>query len=91
MQFELAGMKGQAVEVSLDADHLVIEGERAAAEDCKEVPAYYCERPFGAFHRVVHLPCSVSEEGASARYEDGVLTVRLPKATTGTARRIEIA
>jgi HSP20 family protein len=87
---ELPGMKGQQMDVSVEEEHLIIEGERRLPEDCDEEDAYYCERPYGRFRRVIHLPYSVNESDVAARYDDGLLVVALPRAVRERARRIEI-
>lgn len=91
VQVELPGLKGQPVNVSLEEDHLIIEGTRTQSDRFAEGQSFYCERPMGRFHRVIHLPGSVDEEATEAKYEDGVLTVTMPKAGRPKARRIEIA
>jgi HSP20 family protein len=90
VQVELPGMKGQELNVSLDQQHLIIEGSREPDERFGEEESYYCERPMGGFHRVVHLPCPVDEGAITAAYDDGLLTVTLPKAARDRGRRIEI-
>ncbi len=90
VQVELPGMEGQELNVTLDGEHLVIEGEREPDEQFADEQSYYCERPTGRFHRVVHLPCAVDEEGITASYDDGLLTITLPKAGRRKGRRIEI-
>ncbi len=49
-----------------------------------------CTRSVGQFFHEVVLPGDVDEEGVTASLNDGVLTVRLPKAETARRRRIEI-
>jgi HSP20 family protein len=90
VEVELPGMKGQKVDVSLEEDHLVIEGARKPARTYKEGELYYVERPTGEFHRIVHLPCSVDAAATVADYEDGVLTITMPKTARAKARKIEI-
>lgn len=87
---ELPGMKGQEMDVSIEEEHLIIEGSRERPEDCDQDDAYYCERPYGRFRRVIHLPYSVDESAVAARYEDGLLAVTLPRAVQERMRRIEI-
>ena len=90
VHMELPGMKGQRMEVSLDEDHLIVEGDRPRPVGFSEDEGYYCERPAGRFHRVIHLPCSVDEERISACYDDGVLVVTLPKAGKEGTRRVNV-
>jgi HSP20 family protein len=90
VEVELPGMKGEEVNVSLEEDHLFIKGSRPDPAGYEEGQSYYVERPSGDFHRIIHLPCSVDEEATAARYDDGILTVTLPKAARERARKIEI-
>jgi HSP20 family protein len=87
---ELPGMKGQEMDVAIEEEHLIIEGARVRSEVYGEEDAYYCERPYGSFRRVIHLPYSVDESAVSARYDDGLLVVSLPRSVRERARRIEI-
>jgi HSP20 family protein len=48
-------------------------------------------RRVGRFNFEAVLPSDVDETGASARLENGVLTVRVPKAANAQARRIEVS
>lgn len=50
------------------------------------------ERRFGTFSRAVQLPFEVKDEKVDARYEKGVLTIRVPKPADAqrTMRRIEV-
>jgi HSP20 family protein len=91
VELELPGMKGQHMDVSLEQEHLIIEGSRSRRQDYDEKEGYYRERPMGPFHRVIHLPCAVDEDAIAAQYGDGLLTVRLPKAGREKARRIPIS
>ena len=91
VEVELPGMAGQQMDVSIDQDHLVVEGCRQRAGEHKDEESYYCERAVGDFHRVVHLPTRVDEESVVAQYEDGVLTVTLPKAAGVMPRKVEIS
>ncbi|MGD2174925.1 MAG: Hsp20/alpha crystallin family protein [Candidatus Brocadiaceae bacterium] len=89
VEVELPGMRGQDVDVSLEEQHLLIQGSRPEPEG-EEGTTYYRERPVGDFHRVIHLPVDVDAERAEASYDDGVLTVTLPRAKRAGARKIEI-
>lgn len=91
VEVDLPGMKGQDVEVSIEENHLYIEGSRAPSEQFAEEALYYTERPTGRFHRIVHLPENVDADGTEAHYEDGVLNVVMPKSTREGGRRIEIS
>jgi HSP20 family protein len=90
VEVELPGMKGQSLDVSIEDDHLVIEGSRAESANFQEGDLFYRERPVGQFHRVIHLSEGVDAEATEAKYEDGVLTVKMPRAARAKGRKIEI-
>ncbi len=90
VEAELPGMKGEDVDVSVEEGHLLIRGSRPPSPLQEEGETYYRERPVGKFHRVIHLPVDVDREEAEATYEDGVLTVTLPKVKRERPRKIEI-
>lgn len=88
---EVPGMNREGIDVSLHDGALTIAGERA--EDSKQTykEAYRTERFFGRFHRTVTLPKPVDGSKVQASYEDGILTVTLPKAPEAKPKQIEIS
>ena len=75
---ELPGVKREDVEITLHERVLTISGERRA-EEHKEGSGYYVrERRHGSFRRTLVLPHDVEEGEISARFENGVLEVRVP-------------
>ncbi|MDO8754851.1 MAG: Hsp20/alpha crystallin family protein [Anaerolineales bacterium] len=78
VRVEIAGMREEDFEVSLENDRLCIMGSRL---DSPERRAYHqMEISFGKFATTVALPGPVNVEQAQAEYMDGFLTVVLPKA-----------
>ena len=81
---DLPGLKKNEVKVSI-VDHkaLKIQGEREASkEKIKEsagIRFYKSERQYGEFEKLIELPSTVQDQGTEAKYEDGVLTVRILK------------
>jgi HSP20 family protein len=76
---ELPGLDQKDFEVTLSGDLLTIKGEKKAEHEQHDGDAYYKERRFGAFSRSIRLPFAVGDEAVDARYDKGVLTVRVPK------------
>jgi HSP20 family protein len=75
---EIAGMRDDDFEVSLENSTLLISGIRP---DFLERRAYQqMEIRFGKFSTAVNLPGPVNIERAHAEYKDGFLTIVLPKA-----------
>ena len=79
VRVEIAGMREDDFEVSIENDVLQIAGTRP---DAPERRAYHqMEIRFGKFVTALGLPGPVDIDHASAEYKDGFLTVILPKAT----------
>jgi HSP20 family protein len=88
---ELPGVKPGDVDVTLHNGVLTIAGERKA-EERREGSGYLVrERRYGSFRRTMTLPQGVDESGISARFEEGVLEVRVSgAAAVQEPRRIQI-
>ncbi|MBE0669558.1 MAG: Hsp20/alpha crystallin family protein [Anaerolineales bacterium] len=78
VRMEIAGMREEDFEVTLENDTLLIVGSRS---DLSERRAYHqMEIRFGKFATAVSLAGPVQTENAQAEYKDGFLTIILPKA-----------
>jgi HSP20 family protein len=76
---ELPGVTEQDVDVQLDDDMLTIRGEKRSEQKDEKENYHFVERSFGSFQRSLRLPFSVNPEQVQARFENGILTVTLPK------------
>lgn len=76
---ELPGMDDGDVEVRISDGALVIYGEKKSGREEDERGYLLRERSFGKIERMVPLPDGVDPDGARARFENGVLTVVIPK------------
>jgi HSP20 family protein len=87
---EVPGVKPEDVKLSIEDGTLTIRGEKRqeAEENTERVHRY--ERSYGSFERTFSLPNSVDPDGIEARYENGLLTVRLPKSERAKPRQIEV-
>jgi HSP20 family protein len=90
---ELPGMDRNDVQIMLEDEYLVISGEKKLERRDEEEGAYRVERAFGSFQRIVPLPDGVDVERAEAKFDNGTLTIRLPKvaAAQQEGRRLEIS
>ena len=86
----LPGLKADDVQLSITADVLTLRGEFKDEGDQKEATYHVRERRFGSFERSVMLPTDVQADKARADFENGVLTVTLPKAETVKPKTISI-
>ena len=88
VEVELPGLAPDEIQISVVGDKLSIRAEHGSAVPDETV--HRRERRRGAFERVLSLGEKIDPEGIEARLEDGILTVRLPKAAEARARRIEV-
>jgi len=86
----LPGLKAEDVDITITGQTLAIRGEFKADESIDRDQVLYRERRFGTFHRQLELPLRVRGEAASATFEDGLLTLHVPKAEEVKPRQIEV-
>lgn len=90
IETELAGMKIEEVDVSIENNVITISGERKF-EKTDETDNYHrIERSYGTFTRSFTLPRNVISEEANAQFKNGILRITLPKREEAKARKIEI-
>jgi len=82
------GLKPEEVEVTLEGDTLSIRGEFKPPMD--NVDYIFQERPFGKFSRTLTINVPVNNEKVEAGFENGVLTVTLPKAEAARPKTIKV-
>ncbi len=87
---EIPGLTRDDVNITLENNVLTISGERKFEKDAKKDNYHRIERAYGAFSRSFSLPANVRTDQVRAAFQDGVLTVTLPKAEEAKPRRIEI-
>lgn len=90
--FELPGIKPEDVEITCDKGALTIRGERSEERKEGEEGRYHLlERSYGSFTRSFQLPQGVDENQIEAGFENGLLTVRVPKAALPQPRKIAVS
>ena len=89
--FDLPGIPEDQITIEVKEETLTISAERAKAEETNEEGFYRFERRYGTFARAVGLPQGVDHDNISARYENGVLQVRLPKPEEPKPKKIELS
>jgi HSP20 family protein len=90
LEAELPGMKQEEFDLSIENSVITLRGERKFEKTEENDNYHRVERSYGSFTRSFTLPQTVSAEGATAEYSNGVLRVTLPKREETKARRIEI-
>ncbi len=75
----LPGVKPEEVDISISSDCLTIKGETKAEEKIEREGYLYQEHRYGAFSRSVALPSDLQTDKAEASFENGILTLTIPK------------
>jgi HSP20 family protein len=84
------GLKPEDIEVAVVGDTLTIKGEVKTEEKYEEASYIRKERRFGAFQRTLTLPSGVATDTAKAEFENGVLTLTLPKTEQAKPKAIKV-
>ena len=88
---ELPGLSKEDVQIQLENGVLSISGEKKQVLETKGQSWHRAERRYGTFYRAVSLPRGVAGEGTEAKFEGGVLTVRVPKREDVKPKAIKIS
>lgn len=86
----IAGVKPEDVDVTMSNDMITIKGERKQEENVPEEDYYYQECYWGPFSRSIVLPMDVIADKIDASLKNGILTIKLPKADTLIAKKIQV-
>ena len=88
IEVELPGVDKKDIDISVAGRRLTISGERKEKERVGILRRR--TRSVGRFEYDIQLPGDIDEDGVTASLADGVLSVRVPKASTDRARRITV-
>ena len=83
-------MKPEDVKLSLENNLLTIRGEKKQEAEERSERVHRYERSYGTFERAFVLPSTVDGDKISAQYENGVLTILVPKAERARPREIPV-
>lgn len=86
----LPGLKADEVQISITEDVLSLRGEFKQETEQKEATYHLREQRYGSFERVLRLPTAVQTDKARAEFENGILTITLPKAEAVKPKSIAI-
>jgi HSP20 family protein len=84
------GVDPDDIDISITGDTLTIKGETRVDEEIEEENYVYRERSYGAFSRSLNIPVAIKAGEAEAEFEDGVLTLTLPKAEEVKPKAIKV-
>ncbi len=84
------GVKTEDLDITITGDTLTIKGETKTEEKVEKANYIRQERRYGAFCRSLTLPTTIVAEKAKAEFENGVLTLTLPKAEEVKPKTIKV-
>ena len=87
---EVPGVDPKNMELTVTGNMLTIAGEKQESAEERKGSTYRAERCFGKFYRRVELPTSVDAEKVAAEYNNGVLTIKLPRKPGMLPKRIPV-
>jgi len=88
---EIPGVRKEDIHVSLDGNQVSISSEvKKETEEKKGERIVHSERYFGKVMRTFTVGQDVDEAGATAKYSDGVLELRLPKKAATSAKKLTV-
>jgi HSP20 family protein len=90
IRMEIPGVKPEEVKISLEDNLLTIQGEKRQESEDKSERVHRYERSYGTFERTFALPSTADSEKVSAEYENGILTVTIPKSEGARPREIPV-
>lgn len=90
LEAELPGFKQDDIDIRLENNVLMLSGERRTEVTGDRSHYLRAERTAGTFSRSFALPASVDPDKIEARYDDGILTLTLPKTESAMPRRIDV-
>jgi HSP20 family protein len=90
LRLDVPGLRTDDIAINLQNNTLTVRGERSSERTEEEEEYVRVERAFGTFHRTFSLPDAVDPDNVEASYDEGVLTIHIPKTEESTRRTIEI-
>lgn len=90
MKFDLPGVSKDQVKVEISGDQMTVSAERSEEKTKEDKKKYLSELYYGSYTRSFTLPGPVDEKKIDAKFENGVLTVKVPKSETTKAKQIPI-
>jgi HSP20 family protein len=90
IHLDVPGVGKESLKINYKDNQLTVSGERASDRTDEEEEYVRVERAFGHFYRSFTLPRTVNAENIEAAYENGVLTITVPKTEDVKPRQIEI-
>lgn len=87
---ELPGVAKDDVTITIEDGTLVLAGQKKREAETKEKGWHRVERSYGAYQRTLALPKGVDADRAEATFQDGVLTIEIPKSEQAKPKTLKV-
>lgn len=87
---EIPGVKKEDIEISVEGNQVTIQAEVKRDETRESAKEIHSERFIGKSYRAFTLPQEIDSSACEAKYDNGVLTLKLPKTSNGHSTRVAI-
>jgi HSP20 family protein len=91
VECELPGVSEESLDLTVTGDVLTLKGQRPALEPQENTKVHIQERGYGTFNRAITLPTTIEGDKVEARYDSGVLSIRLPKAPEAKPKQVQVS
>jgi HSP20 family protein len=90
VKVDLPGIPKDKIKIDLHEGQLTISGERREEKTGEGDSRHFSEVTYGSFMRTLTFPTAVESDKVNAKYQDGVLTITVPKSEKSRARQITV-
>lgn len=90
MKFDMPGVKKEDVKIEVDGNQLTVSAERKEEKKTEDRKSRYSEISYGSYRRNFTLPSAIDEKKVSAKFDNGVLTLTVPKTESSHSKQIAI-
>lgn len=90
LTFDLPGVKKDQVKVEVDKDQLTVRADRSEEKKSESKKKYLSEVFYGSYIRTLTLPEPIDEKKIEAKFDNGVLTVSVPKGKSANTKQIQV-
>jgi HSP20 family protein len=93
ISLDVPGMNQADITIEISGDRLILKGQKEEKSENKDRQFYRVERNYGAFQRTLSLPDDANVDDITAKLENGVLKLEIPRVETASRniKRIEIS
>lgn len=90
LKVQLPGIHPDNLDINASRDSITISGEYRHEQENKPQNIYHSEFQYGKFHRTIGLPVGIQQNQVEADYNNGILTLRLPKVEEAMNRSVKV-